>query len=902
MHASILFRWRLVVFVVVFSLLASFFGPAQVMPVAADKAGVCGPPGKDGPGTPSGVINTYYPGAADVAAGATSIPVGTRRAGGGPDIERGDLLLVIQVQGADIDSSNDERYGDGVGGAGVAGDTVVYSAANAYAGGNVSSNFSAGTYEYVVAAGPVAAGFVPLTSNLVNNYFRAGFSAQGQRRFQVVRIPQYSNAALGGTVTALAWDGETGGIVAMDVAGELDWAGQAVDVGGQGFRGGGGRELDGDTGSALDYRTLSTDATNGSKGEGYAGTPRFLNNGGALLDMGVEGYPGGSYGRGAAGNAGGGSTDGNPSSNDENSGGGGGGNGGFGGKGGNAWDSALVVGGFGGAPFPGSAPRLILGGGGGAGTTNNGTGTGTPPGFASSGATGGGVVMIRSGTIVGAGNIDASGDTANSTVLNDGGGGGGAGGSVVVIARNGGGSVGSLTVDASGGDGGDVVVTGGFTHHGPGGGGGGGFIFTSGSLDPASSVAGGIAGITSGTTPAPTPQNFGATNGGLGSTNVVTPDDIPTSISGANCVPVTPVIVKTTSTPVLTQTATGVIGEYTINVSIPVDSGWALGLNILDTLPNGAPGTITYRSTSNISVTGLGSERTSAVDPTPGAIAPSWGVFDIASGGSVTITFTVDISAAVPLATYQNPVSATFLDPVRTTPGGTTGTSYDWANDPGEDIQLVNVPVTPTSPPPGPTSTPAPPSPRATQVPALPVSLNTPLIPVTGFAPNQVSRLPFQSQERAYRAAPGLSLKIPTLGVDMPIVGVPFVDNTWDVSWLGESAGYLDGTAYPTWSGNSVITGHVTGADGKAGPFATLGQLKPGDRIVVYAYGQAYIYEVRTVYLVKPTSARPFEHKDESWITLVTCKFYDRQTDTYKYRTIVQAVLIGVDEQTLETR
>ena len=48
---------------------------------------------------------------------------------------------------------------------------------------------------------------------------------------------------------------------------------------------------------------------------------RYLNNGGALLDNTVEGYPNGSYGRGAPGNAGGGGNDGNPGANDQNSGG-----------------------------------------------------------------------------------------------------------------------------------------------------------------------------------------------------------------------------------------------------------------------------------------------------------------------------------------------------------------------------------------------------------------------------------------------------------------------------------------------------------------------------------------------------------------------------------------------------
>ena len=55
------------------------------------------------------VINTYYPGAASVFAGDTSIQVGTPR--GGAPIAAGDTLLVIQIQGAEIDTGDAEAAG-----------------------------------------------------------------------------------------------------------------------------------------------------------------------------------------------------------------------------------------------------------------------------------------------------------------------------------------------------------------------------------------------------------------------------------------------------------------------------------------------------------------------------------------------------------------------------------------------------------------------------------------------------------------------------------------------------------------------------------------------------------------------------------------------------------------------
>ncbi len=81
---------------------------------------------------------------------------------------------------------------------------------------------------------------------------------------------------------------------------------------GAGFRGGGGVDKTGAAGSLTDEYTMSTNNANGSKGEGIAGTPRYVNYNFTLIDNVVEGYPSGSFARGAPGNAGGGATDSNP--------------------------------------------------------------------------------------------------------------------------------------------------------------------------------------------------------------------------------------------------------------------------------------------------------------------------------------------------------------------------------------------------------------------------------------------------------------------------------------------------------------------------------------------------------------------------------------------------------------
>lgn len=70
-------------------------------------------------------------------------------------------------------------------------------------------------------------------------------------------------------------------------------------------------------------------------------------------------------------------------------------------------------------------------------------------------------------------------------------------------------------------------------------------------------------------------------------------------------------------------------------------------------------------------------------------------------------------------------------------------------------------------------------------------------LPSTGFPQGRISRLPLQPAEKAY-AATELILEIPSLGVKAPIVGVLKSGDTWDVSWLGTSVGWLEGSAFPT--------------------------------------------------------------------------------------------------------
>lgn len=179
---------------------------------------------------------------------------------------------------------------------------------------------------------------------------------------------------------------------------------------------------------------------------------------------------------------------------------------------------------------------------------------------------------------------------------------------------------------------------------------------------------------------------------------------------------------------------------------------------------------------------------------------------------------------------------------------------------------------------------------------ALPASL-----PKTGFAPNRETLLPEQPEEKMYSTT-DMWLEVPRLGLIMPIVGVPIVGNDWDISWLWKEAGWLEGTAFPSWQGNSVLTGHVTLANGVDGPFANIGKLKYGDRIIVHAYGEIFIYEVRQNQTVKPGNTSVLQHEDKAWLTLLTCTTYDEASNTYANRIAVRAVLISSAEDIISNK
>ena len=521
------------------------------------------------------VLNAYTNVTANIAASATSISVTNNTLTNsyfGTALGAGDLILIIQMQGADmdIDLHPITNWGGNY--------TLSASNWNDFNSGNfstveakrpewgaVTAYNNSGKYEYAEVLS-TSGSTINLRCALKNSYTSAG-------HVQVVRVPRLGNLTLNAntTIIPLAWNGLIGGVVALEVDGIINFgANSKVVASGYGFRGGVTDNTSGGPGATNDVgKPGSFAASEGSeKGEGIGGSATATGE----LTVNYQSR----YGCGAPANGGGGG-------NYKNSGGGGGSNVGTGmyngkgvatagytgfwnleaagmaitpssggGRGGYAgaqsnqdeaivgpnnaaWsgDSRRKEGGLGGHPLTYDATRVFMGGGGGAGEMDQNQG--------GSGGTGGGIVFIQSyGSITGTGTIEANGANGqNSNPLNTpnpGGfsstklgvdGAGGAGGGGAIIISNGSAIPNTITLSANGGTGGNNALSfGGFASgleaDGPGGGGGGGMIaFTSGS--PVQLVNGGANGTVTAVGTTNIVANFppnGATGGAAGTSSL----------------------------------------------------------------------------------------------------------------------------------------------------------------------------------------------------------------------------------------------------------------------------------------------------------------------------------------------------------------------------------------------
>ena len=168
------------------------------------------------------------------------------------------------------------------------------------------------------------------------------------------------------------------------------------------------------------------------------------------------------------------------------------------------------------------------------------------------------------------------------------------------------------------------------------------------------------------------------------------------------------------------------------------------------------------------------------------------------------------------------------------------------------------------------------------------------LIPVTGFAPNTVTTL--DSRLRPAYNSTSLIIEIPVIKMKTSIVGVQLKNRNWDISWLQDQVGWLIGTAYPSWEGNSVLTAHSVNSNGKPGIFSNLRSLNTGEYIFVNNLGYRYTYKIISNKYVQPDDITVLKHEEEAHLTLITCDAFDEKTGTYLRRVVVRAVLVDVQE------
>lgn len=357
----------------------------------------------------------------------------------------GDTVLLIQMKGAVIDSSNTASFGA------------------------VTDYGSAGNYEFNIVKS-ITGNDLYLLNNLKRNYdFKNG-------KVQLVRVPYYQDISFDKTLTSPAWDGNKGGVVALQAGGTISLSAD-IDVTGKGFRSGTGLQDNQVTSNAAGYYYDAGSNNGGEKGEGISSVSYNKN-----------------FGRGRLANGGGGG-------NAHNAGGGGGANGGDGGQGGDQYEplKSIVeqIGGKGGIAPANNAVlnKLFMGGAGGMGQAND--LAEFPAG------NGGGIILISANRFEANGfSIKADGESATEApapdAAKDGMSGGGGGGSISLAIGN---LVDNIIVTSKGGKGADQTSTNYGGKAGSGGGGGGGVIALSQNTVPGQysiDLSGGANGLDTG--------------------------------------------------------------------------------------------------------------------------------------------------------------------------------------------------------------------------------------------------------------------------------------------------------------------------------------------------------------------------------------------------------------------
>lgn len=371
-----------------------------------------------------GIINTYTK--------ITNINVDEIEVASIQNISAGDIVMIFQATGAELDIINTN---------------VILDLNNT------------GRFEILIVQSVGPGLTITCESEIENTYDLS-------ESIQLIKIPEYEVAIVDSTLTCKTWDGQTGGVLALIANQRLELQAD-INVSMKGFRGGNPddqEEYIGDCSDALDsayyYKNTLNEAA--FKGEGFVQSDFDKTRG---------------YGPNANGGGGG---------NGKFFGGAGGANVVYGGNGGYEFEECgednnnlFAAGGQFDAGvnefyfYPGQ--RITLGGGGGTSTQNKSQGF-----VATKGGNGGGIVLVIADSIKSNGNAIRANGESITTDATAGGGGGGGGGAILLETKNF--IDNNLKLQANGGKGGD-------TFHdtyllGPGGGGGMGVIWYSSSALP----------------------------------------------------------------------------------------------------------------------------------------------------------------------------------------------------------------------------------------------------------------------------------------------------------------------------------------------------------------------------------------------------------------------------------
>ena len=380
----------------------------------------------------------------------------------------GDTVLLIQMKGAVIDSTNTASFG------------------------YITDYKNTGNYEFNYVKSK-AGNIITLKDSVTRGFdLPAG-------KVQLIRVPYYNTANITSTLTCLPWDGGKGGVLVLNASDSVILNAD-IDVTGKGFSGGNSPNSGATVLNCFynDYSYPLGSITAAAKGEGIA-----------LLGNNI------AWGKGAAANGGGGGLG-------HNSGGGGGSNGGVGGLGGYQLEAC------GNAPFDNRGVggnglnygtlqnKIFMGGGGGSGHVDNAGGS------PMQGGNGGAIIIINALNIKANGYkiIAKGGDAPECTSpaysnCHDGSGGGGGGGAILINNTN---YITPVGLNVAGGKGADLTIFNesiGAGRIGPGGGGGAGITWLNKLSLPtnvSTVLAGGFNGVIFGDNNNP----WGATPGQLG--------------------------------------------------------------------------------------------------------------------------------------------------------------------------------------------------------------------------------------------------------------------------------------------------------------------------------------------------------------------------------------------------